>query len=121
MTEINLKDFIKEAITQITDGIVAAQNENTDKGCIINPKMIQTIGTMGSVSYMLDQSGNNLGTTTILNFDLHIAGSDKNDGAGTLKVISGFLNVTGSLGKSENNSVSNRLTFSIPVSFPYNK
>lgn len=117
MSEINLKDFIKEAITQITDGIIEAQTLNSSKGCIINPPEIQTIGTPESITYRIVNGGNG-GTISILSFDLAIAASEKLDGGAGLKVISGFLNVNGKIQKSDSNSVTNHLTFSIPVAFP---
>jgi hypothetical protein len=117
MAEINLKDFVSEAITQITDAIIEAQKNNSEKGCVINPKVIQTIGT-NNISYMLTPLRDNMGTVSILNFDLIIDASEKTDGGGGLKVRAGFLDIGGDIKREASGSLNNKLTFSIPVSFP---
>jgi len=119
MAEINLKDFISEAITQITDGIIEAQKKNSNKGCIINPKTIQTIGAPENITYRLSVSNPNVGTVSILNFDLIIDVNEKTDKGGGLKVRAAVVEVGGAIKNEINNSVNNKLTFSIPVSFPF--
>ena len=118
MADINLKDFIVEAITQITDGIIESQKSNSEKGCIINPKTIQTIGTPETITYRLSPAGYNIGPVSILNFDLVIDANEKTDMGGGLKVRTGVIDVGGNTKVEGSNSINNKLTFSIPISFP---
>ncbi|OOQ62163.1 hypothetical protein [Mucilaginibacter pedocola] len=118
MGSINLKDFISEAITQITEGIIQAQSLNADKGCIVNPKIIQTIGAPDGITYKIDSGGQNSGTVSVLKFDLIIDANEKSEIGGRLKVMAGVVGI-GAGGKNEvNTSVNNKLTFAIPVMFP---
>jgi len=118
MAEINLKDFISEAITQITDGIIEAQKTNSGKGCIINPKTIQTMGTPETITYRLDSTNQNIGTVSILNFDLIIDANEKTDAGGGLKVRAAIVELGGGIKREETSTLNNKLSFSIPVSFP---
>lgn len=118
MADINLKDFISDVITQITDGIIEAQKTNKEKGCIVNPSNIQTLGTPDSITYRIGSTGSNDGTVSILNFDLVIDVKEKTDKSGGLKVGAAVVGIEGAAKKEISNSQNNKLNFSIPVLFP---
>lgn len=108
---MELKDFIKTAITDITDAISDLQQE-LDNGTIINPKL-----TYGKESTSLIDGDNR--SIERLNFDIAVTVSSSSDIEGGAKAgISVFGAKLG--GKtSESSENASRLTFSIPIVFPY--
>ena len=109
---MELKEFIKTAITDITDAISELQNE-IGSDAIVSPPMPSPI-TLKT----LKQNGRNRLISDI-DFDVAITvGSvdsmEGNAGAGVLQVFSAKVNA-GNESRTENVS---RLTFSIPVIYP---
>ncbi|GIK68917.1 MAG: hypothetical protein BroJett020_02120 [Bacteroidota bacterium] len=111
---MELKEFIKNAITSISDGIIEAQTELTKKGVIVNPERLET-GKDGGKILRSD------GWRYIqeLDFEILISVDEKNaeGGGGKLTVFS-FANI-GLDSKNEKSIInSNILKFKIPVAFP---
>lgn len=109
---MELKEFIKAAITDITDAISELQNE-IGGDAIVSPPMPSPIALK-----TLKQDGRNRLISDI-DFDVAITvGSvdsmEGNAGAGILQVFSAKVNA-GNESRTENIS---RLTFSIPVIYP---
>jgi len=111
---MQLKDFVKNAISSISLAIIESKDELKDKGVIVNPEKTE-IGKSG------ERLLRNDGWRYIQNleFDILISVEDKslNEGNAGLKVA-GILNI-GIGGNDEvSNQNQNRLKFSIPVAFP---
>ena len=108
---MELKDFIKTAITDITEAVSELQ-DSIDNGAIINPTL--PCGT-SSRSVMVD---NKVRVIEDLNFDVAVMASEATGIEGGAKVgisIFGARVGTGTNAKTENVS---RLTFSIPIVLP---
>ena len=114
---MELKDFIKNTISSISEAIVESQAELEGKGVIINPEKVVT-----------DKDGKKLlrnnGERYIqnLDFDILIAADEKQgvDGGGKL-TVAGLLSVGGTLTDETANSINNRIKFTIPVAFSTSK
>ena len=110
---MNLKDFIKNTISSISEAIVESQNELKDKGIIVNPEKTE-IGKNGEKLLRSD------GWRYVQNLDFDIlVGVDEKQGTGG----NGELKVAGifSIGvgiNDENATISqNRIKFTVPVAF----
>lgn len=111
---IELKDFIKETLKQVIDGVIAAQEYGTTKGAAVNP---------GNFRYgpatreCLIDEGNN-GIVQPIAFDVAVTNVEENKIKGGIGVFVGPVGF-GSQGQSgaTNSSVS-RIAFSVPVGFP---
>ncbi|CAN5315140.1 hypothetical protein BH09BAC5_BH09BAC5_07620 [soil metagenome] len=114
---MDLKTFIKNTITSISEALVEAQNELSSKGVIINPEKVE-IGKNGEKLLRSD------GWRYVqnLDFDILVAveeGEGAKGGAGLN--VAGLISIGGELSESNKNQQSNRIKFIIPVAFPTNK
>lgn len=114
---MDLKDFIKNAISAITNGILEAQQELSEKNVIINPEF-QKDGRIGGS--ILRSDGERY--VQELDFEIFVNFEEKTatGGGGKLSV----LNIVsfGLDGKNEVSAINtNRLKFKIPIAFPVSK
>ncbi|MXR68755.1 hypothetical protein GNT65_08735 [Shewanella sp. JBTF-M18] len=121
---MELKDFIKEAIKDISEAISESNSELSEIGAIVNPERVYTSGKDEELyGYMLknEETDDFRRPVHSIEFDVAVSTLTKKDGKEGVGV-----NVVGiSLGKDskqadENNS-SSRLQFSIPVAMPTGK
>lgn len=110
---MELKEFIKNAISSISEAIIESQKELNDKGVIVNPEKTE-IGKSGERLLRSD------GWRYIQNleFDVLVSVAEKTEGSGAAELkIAGVLSIGG--GQSDNNTSqnSNRIKFSVPVGF----
>ncbi len=108
---MELKNFIKETITQIVDGVVEAQIEIAKYGAEINPKAVR-FKEAGQFNYY------DSGKPHMVEFDVGLTTITK---AGSVEGVGVFLGSI-SLGKrsdegNEHTAVS-RIRFSLPVVLP---
>lgn len=110
---MDLKDFIKNTISSISEAIEESQEELKNKGIIVNPEKTET-GKTGAKLLRSD------GWRYVqnLDFDILVGVDDKKgtSGKGQL-MVAGILSIGGGV-NDENKSVNqNRLKFTIPVAF----
>lgn len=108
---MELKEFIKTAITDITEAISELQSE-LDNGAVINPSISR--GEYGK-AVLVDQG---VAPIEHLNFDVAVTATEASNVDGNAKIgisIFGAKIGTESNAKTENVS---RLTFSVPIVFP---
>jgi len=110
---MDLKDFIKNTISSISEAIIESQEELKDKGVIINPEKTE-IGKTGD--RLLRSDGWRY--VQNLDFDVLISVEDKqgDDIGGGLKVA-GLLNIGGGISDESISKNHNRIKFSLPVAF----
>ena len=110
---MDLKDFIKNTISSISEAITESQDELKDKGVIINPEKMA-----------IDKDGkralksNGVRYVQNLNFDVLLAVEDKQGDNinGGIKVA-GVFNIGGGINDENINKNHNRIKFTIPVAF----
>jgi hypothetical protein len=108
---MELKDFIKETIIQIIDGVVDAQATISKHGAEINPKKVQ-FKEAGQNNYF------NSGKPQMIEFDVGLTSIQKSGSAEGVGVFLGAI----SLGKkndegAEHTAVS-RIKFNLPLVLP---
>lgn len=108
---MELKDFIKTAITDITEAISELQSE-LDNRAIINPSISR--GEYGK-AILVDQG---VAPIERLNFDVAVTATEASSIDGNAKAgISIFGAKVGTESNAKTENVS-RLTFSVPIVFP---
>jgi len=114
---MELKKFIAESLTQISEGIIEAKKKNKANDFIINPFIIQKFD---SVNQNNEYIGFTKGERIIQNikFDLAVTIDKGHDVGGGIEVASGIFK-GGIFGKKnfKENSVS-RIQFTVPISMP---
>jgi hypothetical protein len=115
---MELKDFIKNAISSISQGIIEVSEELKDKGVIVNPEYT----VLKNDAKSIDSSG--FRYIEELYFEVHVGVDEENSdgikGNATvgLKVLFG-ASIEGSNESKSTLSNTNILKFKIPVAFPY--
>lgn len=108
---MELKEFIKETITQIVEGVVEAQRQIATHGAEINPKKVE-FKEAGQYNY------HNNGKPHYVEFDVGLTSTQKSGSTEGIGVFLGSI----SLGKknddgAEHSAVS-RIKFSLPLVLP---
>lgn len=119
---MNLKEFIKETITEISSAITECNNELSSNGTIVNPRNVfgAAHGSEKIYGYMAKptEEKNNRRPVHLVNFDVAVTATDKTGKKGGIGIAVGSIGL-GAQGKSEAENVSfSKLTFSIPVALP---
>ena len=114
---MELKDFIKNAISSIANGIIEAQADLGEKGVIINPEKLE-VGKTGEKILRADgwRYAQELDFEILVNVDEKSA----EGGGGKLTVLN-FASIGLDTKNEMSVSNSNKLKFKIPVAFPTTK
>ncbi|MFT0551416.1 trypco2 family protein [Bacteroides thetaiotaomicron] len=107
---MELKEFIKETISSISDAIYELNEEKTENGLIVNPSKIKWKGETND----LYEDGRIIKN---IEFNLSVQASDKNGTGVGLKINI----VNAGIGNEKTNSTISTIKFSIPVAFPLQK
>ena len=110
---MELKDFVKQALTEITLGVKEAQEECSKSGAIINP-LYYTSNKAEHVKI----NGKFTKLTTI-NFNVAITSSEGSEDKKGLSVLFNIVSFGGSRTNNENIQNINSINFSIPLVMPY--
>lgn len=120
---MNLQQFIKESLVQITNGIVEADAAVAATGAAVNPRDVvynkRGDGPYGY--YAEDEKGTYRRAVESIDFDVVVTVSEGTETKGGIGIHVGIVGV-GSAGKSGKESSSeSRLKFSVPLLIPNSK
>lgn len=119
---MNLKDFIKETIIEISTAITECNKELSENGTIVNPRDVlgENKKWLNVYGY-LSEGERRLRAIQLVNFDVAVTATDRSGKKGGIGIAVASLGI-GAQGKTEEENVSySRLTFSIPVALPNEK
>lgn len=114
---MDLKDFVKNTLVQIVDGVLEAEDELREKGASANP--------VGGYFDQKQVGGRNWthkdGVTETVNFDVALTNSEKEGTSGGIGVLLGSINL-GAKGQTEEVVTSvTRIKFSVQILLPKGK
>ena len=114
---MNIADFIKETIKQVSDGIFAASLECSQSNVIVNPTI--SVGENGE--YYIPRTPSSVAMqrrVQTISFDIAVEASEAKEKDGqsglSIHVVSGKVNYS----KRKTNSTISRVSISIPVCPP---
>lgn len=110
---MNLKDYIKESITSISEAVIECQSELEDKGVIISPN-----GLFGNTGDSRSYVQNDRSIVTDVKFEVFLNIDEKKEKGGGIKVDAGLFKIDGQREGENAIKQGNKLEFSIPVRFP---
>jgi hypothetical protein len=112
---MELKEFIKETLISITEGVVESQKYLNEKNLEseINPK-IQT--KWESTGYTFSESGK---PVQKVDFDVDVTADEKKGGSGSLGIKVSAIGIGGSRKKETSKGSNSRIKFSIPITLPH--
>ncbi len=114
---MELKDFVRDTLTQLIDGVREAQKEAAEKGAFVAPDAGRGVRSDSKPhpGYTVLNTGDLL---TFVEFDVALTASDSKATKGGIGVLFGVVNL-GSQGQSSSGSASlSRIKFQIPVVLP---
>lgn len=112
---MELKDYIKETLTQIIQGVSAAQEFAEKNDSKINPNDLQLSYYKGDKPVYADRNNN---YAQIIDFEISITITEENSSKGGVGVFLGSLGVGGNIENQLSNNNINKIKFSIPVFLP---
>ena len=110
---MELKDFIRETLVQITNGVIEAQTIIKDTGCYINPE-----GFHRGEQLMPEFSKESYRHIQKVKMSIAINVIENNEKKAGLGVVSAILSAGISSKNNDTNSLTNRIEFEIPISLP---
>ncbi len=108
---MELKDFIKETVTQIVDGVVEAQAAIGQHGAEINPKKVQ-FKEAGQLNY------HNSGKPQMVEFDVGLTSIQKTGSAEGIGVFLGSISLGKKNDQGTEHAAVSRIRFSLPLVLP---
>jgi len=109
-----LKDFITETLVQITSGVIEAQKQLKDTGCMINPEGFYS---QDKQQILTGYEGKSFKVQNV-KMGVNVSVIEDKGKKANISVTSSFLNAgIGTDGKTAN-VMNNFIEFEIPVSFP---
>ncbi|MDP5138766.1 hypothetical protein ORJ04_22735 [Rheinheimera baltica] len=121
---MELKDFIKEAIKDISEAITESNSELQDHGVIVNPRRVELEKNDKSnlLGYIVSPSKNPdpnfLRPVHILSFDISVMATTKQNGKEGIGVNVAGIKLGKENDKASSNDTASRLSFSIPIALP---
>ena len=121
---MDLKDFIKITITDISSAISECNKEFAENGTIVNPRNVSLKPKGNGDTYgMLNQAepDGNMRPVHLINFDIAVGTDSRTDGKEGVGVSVVGISLGKDKSKTEENNVNSRIQFSIPIAFPVNE
>lgn len=115
---MDLKDFVKEALVQISTGVKDAQSAVRDLGGVVNPATYPS-SSAGGAYFGNYEDGQHI---FLVDFDVAVSVTENSgtNAEAKLKVAS-FLSLGAGGESSAQNETTNRLTFKVPLALPVDK
>jgi hypothetical protein len=110
---MTLKEFIRESLTQIIDGAIAAHEEVKEKGGAVNPVQIRKKRS--------DDADGSIGYINNVKFDVALTDAKKQSSTAGIGVFLGNLAAGGKVEKGTEASALTRIKFEIPIGLPYGR
>ncbi|RIW17488.1 hypothetical protein D0X99_07130 [Algoriphagus lacus] len=111
---MELKDFIKETLTQSALGVSEAQESLQDSGAIIAPQL--TVKNESSYSVRNDGFGKQ--AVNEIKFNVGVSIQQKEGNKTFIGVVTGFLSAGGQTQSEKGKESISKIEFSIPVVYP---
>lgn len=118
---MTLKEFTKNTIVEIVEGVIEANNSLQEKGAFISASSLSNAVRDAQVPILYARdSDNKIHAVTNVDFDIAISISDNNEteagGGLRLNVFSCGAKTT----DISNNEIVNRVKFTLPLALPHN-
>jgi hypothetical protein len=110
---MELKEFITETLSQITEGVAAAQLRLKDTGVLINPEGFSMEGGQIKKGYK-----NEYRQIQNIKMTIAVTVTEESDSKAGIGVMASVFKAGKSIGESEQNQTINRIEFEIPIALP---
>ncbi|WP_415904026.1 hypothetical protein ACMXYW_10575 [Neptuniibacter sp. QD48_55] len=116
---MDLKDFIKQSIVQVTEAIVESNAELKGTGAVVNPGKIQ-VNSDSSQAYGRESSKLVHDSRVVhkLDFDVAVVAEDEQSAEAGAKISVMSLKIGADGGVNYTNRSESRIKFSVPLIYP---
>jgi len=111
---MELKEFVRQTIAEIAEGVGEAQQDVASKGACVNPALLGRVSNASDLGFLPTSAG----VASILQFDVALSAKEGTDTKGGIGVVSGFVNLGSSGASNAENSSISRVQFNVPVALP---
>lgn len=123
---MELKDFIKEVIKDISESIVDSNKDLESIGTQVNPKNVHPVvvdARENIYGHLLkeDEKGEYRRPVHLVNFDIAVASTVKKDGKEGIGVNVAGIKLGKGGGHGSEDNTSSRIKFGIPIALPTSK
>lgn len=113
---MELKEFIKETLVQIAEGVEAAQTEVRDCGGFVNPAHRNDPKNIFETHFGVLGNGQNI---FLVDFDISVTVIEETGADAKAKLqVASFFKVGAGIESSSSNSATNRVSFKVPLGLP---
>lgn len=111
---MELREFVAQAISQITEGVVDAQKATEGNGAIVNPPLILNPNGIPSLNY----GDRKQYVSQTVSFDVKVYAETTTGGSGSGKISIACASLGLGGGTETKNSTASSITFSVPILLP---
>ena len=120
---MDLKDFIKETIKDISGAISESNHELSNLGTVVNPKnvdIVNSVKTEDLYGHILksDEELDYRRPVHLISFDIAVSSTKKENGKEGIGVNVVGIKLAKDGAKANENNTNSRLRFSIPIALP---
>lgn len=119
---MDLREFIKESLVQISRGITDANEELKDSEAIINPKGIRAHSTEAQSYGRIDERFTDRDSLVhLVNFDVALHAESGSETGGGLKLSIASIGANANTKSNDSEKSESRIKFEIPMKYPSSK
>lgn len=111
---MELKDFVKETLAQIIEGVEGAQKELKDKSCIINPAKFTDGARQAAGSPSKEKT---IPETSEVHFEVVLSQGELSGTKSGIGVMFANIGIGGQTKTDESNSSVTSIRFSVPIRY----
>jgi hypothetical protein len=113
---MELKDFVSQVLTQIVEGVKAAQEGEDERNGVVNPLISTGVSEIHKQGHLLSIHGQ---VVQVVKFDVAVTVEEGTGTKGGIGVFAGAIGL-GSQGESKASQSSvSRIQFEVPISLPF--
>jgi len=106
---MELKEFVKEVLTQICEGVIGTQEKVNKYGAVVNPKDNRHSSKIENTTIPVSE----------VVFDVNLTKSGTNENTAGIGVFLCDIGIGGKHNEKTNNEYVTHIKFAIPIVFPY--
>lgn len=113
---MDLEQFVASALTQITKGILVAQESTRGTGALINPKSKPGEAALKGSQVVVTREGNQVAQMVAFDLAVTVAETSKVNGEAGIQVWG--VKIGGGAGEEASSATLSKISFSVPVVWP---
>lgn len=116
---MDLKEFVRESLVQISQGIIEANEQLKDTKASVNPGGVQAYSTEAKAFGRINEAFDHKGAVVhLVRFDVALHAETGNEAGGGLKLSIASFGLGTDRKKTATDSSESRIQFDIPMAYP---